>query len=119
MNSIVHFEIPADDIHRAQEFYKSVFGWEINKIPLQEMEYYSVVTTEMGDNHRPKNPGAINGGMMKRSYPRESPCLVINVPSIEEYLQKVVKGGGKIVQPVQKIGDMGLYARFSDSEGNA
>ncbi|MDQ1668085.1 MAG: uncharacterized protein QOE40_146, partial [Actinomycetota bacterium] len=27
---VVHFEIPADDLARAQEFYRSAFGWEIN-----------------------------------------------------------------------------------------
>ncbi len=28
MDNVVHFEIPADDLERAQNFYKSVFGWK-------------------------------------------------------------------------------------------
>jgi predicted enzyme related to lactoylglutathione lyase len=29
MNRIVHFEIGADDIKRAVEFYREMFGWRI------------------------------------------------------------------------------------------
>lgn len=28
--AIVHFEIPADDVTRAQKFYKQAFGWKIS-----------------------------------------------------------------------------------------
>jgi predicted enzyme related to lactoylglutathione lyase len=31
MPTINHFEIPADDIDRAQRFYKDVFGWIMQK----------------------------------------------------------------------------------------
>lgn len=28
---IVHFELPADDVERAQKFYKDIFGWDFHK----------------------------------------------------------------------------------------
>jgi uncharacterized protein len=31
MPTINHFEIPADDINRAQKFYKDIFGWSMRK----------------------------------------------------------------------------------------
>ena len=31
MNKIVHFDIPAVDLDRAQRFYEDTFGWEIEK----------------------------------------------------------------------------------------
>lgn len=31
MTTIVHFEIPADDIDRARKFYSELFGWKIEK----------------------------------------------------------------------------------------
>jgi len=31
--SIVWFEIPADDIERAQKFYGALFGWKFAKLP--------------------------------------------------------------------------------------
>lgn len=33
MDKVVHFEIPADDMDRAQKFYKTVFGWHIVAMP--------------------------------------------------------------------------------------
>ncbi len=38
-HTIVHFEIPADDLDRATKFYREVFGWEISKMP-GPFEYY-------------------------------------------------------------------------------
>ncbi len=29
-NSIVHFEIPADDLKRAKKFYEKALGWKIS-----------------------------------------------------------------------------------------
>ena len=31
VDRVVHFEIPADDVSRATEFYGSVFGWELQE----------------------------------------------------------------------------------------
>jgi len=28
MDKVVHFEIPVEELERAQKFYKSVFGWK-------------------------------------------------------------------------------------------
>ncbi len=36
MSSIVHFEIPADDIQRAKAFYANLFGWKIESVPSME-----------------------------------------------------------------------------------
>ena len=46
MPSIVHFEIPADDIERAKKFYSNLFGWKIEGMPGMEpgMEYLMIDT---------------------------------------------------------------------------
>ena len=31
MPTIVHFEIPSDDIERSKKFYNELFGWKIEK----------------------------------------------------------------------------------------
>ena len=31
MPTLVHFELPADDIERAKKFYTNLFGWKIEK----------------------------------------------------------------------------------------
>jgi uncharacterized protein len=41
--SIVWFEIPADDLQRATEFYGNLFGWKINPFPGAE-DYWHIDT---------------------------------------------------------------------------
>ncbi len=33
MPTIVHFEIPADDVDRAKKFYSDLFGWKMERWP--------------------------------------------------------------------------------------
>lgn len=119
MDKVVHFEIPADDMERAKHFYGSIFGWEITDMPMPGgMKYMSVVTAPVGPNRRPVEAGAINGGMIQRSEAMRAPILAINVPSIDESMQKVAAAGGKIVVPKMEMGGMGYYAYAADTEGN-
>jgi predicted enzyme related to lactoylglutathione lyase len=117
MDKIVHFEIPADDVDRAKEFYGSIFEWELQDYP--EMQYTIVMTVPVDDKQMPTQPGAINGGMMKRSNTTpSSPVLTIEVQSIDEALKKVEAGGGETVTPRTPIPGMGAFAYFKDTEGN-
>jgi hypothetical protein len=116
MDSVVHFEIPADNPKRAQKFYSTVFGWEINSMP--DMGYALLGTTEVDKNQMPTKPGAINGGMLKRQAPVKSVVITINVASIDDAAKKIVKQGGKVVRKKSKVGDMGYAAYFKDTEGN-
>jgi predicted enzyme related to lactoylglutathione lyase len=116
MGKVVHFEIPADDLSRAKKFYGSVFGWKMNEVP--QMEYVMLGTTESDENGMPRQPGAINGGMLKRQDPVRHPVVTIDVESIDDALAKVKKNGGQVVREKLPVGDMGFTAYFSDSEGN-
>ena len=42
----------------------------------------------------------------------------IDVSSVDDYIKKMVKAGGKAVMPKMKVMDMGLYARVTDTENN-
>jgi predicted enzyme related to lactoylglutathione lyase len=117
MDSVVHFEIPADDPTRASKFYTDAFGWNIMKYE-GPMAYWMLGTTESDKNGTPKNPGSINGGMGKREGPLKSIVVTIMVDDIEKALTKVEKAGGKTVEKKQAVGDMGFAAYFKDSEGN-
>jgi uncharacterized protein len=116
MDRVVHFEIPADNLTRAKKFYNTVFGWNMNEMP--EMEYVMVGTTESNENGMPKEPGAINGGMLERQDPVKSTVVTINVKNIDQAAAMIEKNGGKIVRPKMPVGDMGFAAYFKDSEGN-
>ncbi|HXZ97985.1 MAG TPA: VOC family protein [Candidatus Acidoferrum sp.] len=116
MGKVVHFEIPADDLLRAKKFYSTVFGWSMNEMP--EMEYVMVGTTESNENGMPREPGAINGGMLKRQDPVRNPVVTIDVESIDDTLASVEKNGGRVAREKLAVGDMGFTAYFRDSEGN-
>lgn len=118
MNKVVHFEIPFDNEERAKKFYQDAFGWQIVSVP--EMNYTMVTTVETDQQTMmPKTPGAINGGLMKRdSSSAKNPVLVIDVQNIDDHLAKIKNAGGKVVMPKTEVGDMGVYARVADTEGN-
>ncbi len=114
-DSVVHFEIPADDLERAHTFYRDTFGWDIQHMP--EMQYSMLTTTESGDRG-PVNPGAINGGMFKRDHEMKAPTVVIGVDDIDKALEKVSSAGGSTVRDKMQVGDMGWAGYFKDTEGN-
>lgn len=119
MNRVVWFEIPFDESERAQKFYKDIFGWHITSFT--DLNYYAAITTDDTNPQtmEPKQPGSINGGLMKRDDDTgKHPMILIEVPSIDEYLKKVEQNDGKTVLPKVIIGDIGLYARIEDTEGN-
>jgi hypothetical protein len=113
---VVHFEIPADDIERAQAFYREAFGWRVNPVP--DMNYTLVSTTETNEDGSPKEPGAINGGMMTRGGAFTAPVITIEADDIDDALLTVEKLGGTVAMPKMTVGDMGYSAYFTDTEGN-
>lgn len=124
-NPIVHFEIPADDVERAMDFYRTTFGWEFNKFDMPATgstggdAYYGVITTELDENKMAKTPGAINGGLMKRKYPGQPFMNYISVDSIDDKLAEIKANGGAVVLPKTEIAPgMGWIAAFKDPEGN-
>jgi len=119
MDKVVHFEIPADDVARAKEFYASIFDWDLTDNDMGGgMIYTSIRTVATDEKQMPKEPGVINGGMMKRSPDTPSPVITIQVDAIDEALKKIDAGGGTTVQPRTEIPNMGAFAYFKDSEGN-
>jgi uncharacterized protein len=115
---VVHFEIPSDDLERAREFYHRTFGWKMRS--MRGLVYTLARTTESRDDGRPKQPGAINGGLLLRQPPVQAPTVTIRVDDIDRTARKIVKNGGTMVEPKSPIGDgtIGFAAYFRDSEGN-
>jgi predicted enzyme related to lactoylglutathione lyase len=70
------------------------------------------------EQQRPKEPGAINGGLFQRPKEAPNPTIYVGVASIDAALDKVKKAGGAVVTPKTPIPGMGAYARVKDTEGN-
>ncbi len=119
MRKVVHFEIPAEDLNRAKDFYGSVFGWQLNTMPMGEGEYTVVMTTPVDQQtQQPTEPGAINGGMMQRNQQVPAPVITVDVDAIDDALKEIETRGGATVVPRTAIPGMGAYAYFKDPEGN-
>lgn len=117
MDTVVHFEIPADDLEQAKRFYGEVFGWQSQDFA--PGEYAMAVTTPTGEDMRPTEPGGINGALMKRTEPDDThPVIVLGVDSIDERLAQVERAGGAVVRPKAPVEEMGWYAYFRDPAGN-
>ena len=86
--SIVWFEIPADDIKRAQQFYGSLFGWKFNKLPAAIADYWHIDTG--GKDASP------DGGMMPRMHPQQPITNYVSVQSVSKAVTKVEKLGGTV-----------------------
>ena len=124
MPTIVHFEIPADDVERAKRFYNDLFRWKIEKWPGTDgggnnspsnMEYWMISTTDDKGNK-----ASIGGGLMKRQDPQQQQITnFIDVKSVDEYSSKIERLGGKVVVPKMAVPNMGYFAVCRDTENNS
>lgn len=119
MKKVVHFEIPVDDMERAKKFY-SIFEWHLQAWPMPDgSTYVGARSVEVDEKtYIPKEPGAINGGLVMRSAQINTPNICVNVPSIDEYVKKAENAGGKLVREKVRMEDSGYFAYVADSEGN-
>jgi predicted enzyme related to lactoylglutathione lyase len=115
-HTIVHFEIPADDVEKMKKFYSDLFGWKIERFP-GPTDYWSVQTVPVDEKGMVVRPG-VNGGMMKKQMPEQKPVNYISVESVDEYSKKVISLGGQIIVPKMEIPGMDWWAMALDPEGN-
>ena len=116
MPTIVHFDIPADDIERAKKFYSDLFGWKIEKWSESgtgDMEYWMVTTIDDKGNK------GIDGEIMKRQNLQHQITNSIDVNSVDEYSSKIQQLGGKVVYPKMASQKTGYFAGCLNTEGNS
>ncbi len=114
-HTIVHFEIPAEDLDKLQKFYNQLFRWKIEKV--EGMDYWMVYTVPVDKDGIPVRQG-VNGGMMKKQNPEHKATNYISVESVDEYTKKIEELGGKIIVPKTEIPNIGWWAMALDPEGN-
>jgi predicted enzyme related to lactoylglutathione lyase len=108
--SLVYFEVTADDLERAVQFYRDVFGWTISAGDSDD-EYYEV---ETGTEEEPGVPG----GVVPRLDSYESTINTYDVESIEESARKIAQAGGEVLAPKISIPGLGFLQYCQDPEGN-
>jgi predicted enzyme related to lactoylglutathione lyase len=109
MARVVHFDMNAENVERAIQFYENIFDWKFTKWE-GPMEYWLVMTGPEG------TPG-IDGGLSRREGSDNRVINTVEVDSIDQVLEKIVQAGGKIVEPKGAIPGVGYFARCADTEG--
>jgi predicted enzyme related to lactoylglutathione lyase len=109
MSRVIHFEIPSGDPQKSIEFYRKIFGWEINQ--WGDQQYWLCNT---GDQSEP----GINGAIIKRRSPEHPVVNSIGVKNIQEAITVIEANAGIIVVPVMAIPGVCWVAYFKDPDGN-
>lgn len=103
---ICYVEVPATDIARSAEFYKTVFGWNVR-------------TRKDGSMAFDDGVGEVSGTWVLGRPPARTPGLMvyIMVDSVEDTVKKITAAGAEIVQPIG-VDAPEITARFRDPGGN-
>jgi hypothetical protein len=115
MSKVIHFELGMEDPDRAVRFYQEVFGWKIETWGGPE-PYWLATTGPEGE------PG-INGGMMRNKQMKalgvtKGAVNSISVDSVDATVERIVRAGGRVIQPKGAIPGIGYQAYCEDTEGN-
>ena len=117
-NAISWFEIPVENIGRAQKFYEEIF--DLKLVPM-DMPNFEMRMFPLEDPM-----GGIGGALVKTTpgfyHPSSTDGVLIYLngnPDVQRILDRIEKAGGKILVPKTEIspeyGHMGI---FQDTEGN-
>lgn len=105
MAKMEHFEIPVDDIARAQSFYRTVLGFD-----------YEPWGDEMGMLRQPQGEGVDGDLHLRSTAPHVT--VVFTVDRIEDTVAEAVAHGGEQVGDIQPLGENSRWVYIRDSEGN-
>lgn len=104
---IVHIELSANNLASAAQFYKELFGWQVQSQP--ELNYATW------------DPGEGPGGGFNPTGTNTTPGTVtvyVGTDDIEATLNRIEELGGSTVYPKTEIPNMGWFAMFKDPTGN-
>lgn len=111
MPTIVHFDIPADDVGRARTFYSNLFDWKFHAPP-GFPDFYLIETADQDGQP------SLGGGLGKRGSPDQRIMTFIGVSSLSEFEEKILQLGGQVLVPKMTVPKFGFMAVCIDTEGN-
>ena len=113
MNEPSYFEIQADDVKRAVDFYGKAFGWQFTKVEGLPVEYWRIETQGQ------------RGGLLQRPAPTPPPQSGTNafvcsmqVEDFDAVAARIVGVGGKVALPKFAVPGTCWQGYFVDTEGN-
>ena len=108
-NPITHFEIigGAGDGKKLQDFYANLFG---GKVDANNPMNYGIVEPQEGHG--------TGGGISASQDGKPYVTIYVEVENPQEFLDKAVSLGSKVIMPPTDIPGMVTFAQFQDPEGN-
>ena len=110
VRTVVHFEIPANDVGNLSNFYSQVFGWKFEKVPMPDFDYWLISTGPRGKS--------VAGGMYKKERQEDKPRNFIGVENIDAAIQEFKGAGGREVIGKAEVPGQGWTFIGADPEGN-
>ena len=110
-NPVVHFEIAGPDGPALQQYYRDLFGWNV-EVTGEEMGFYGLAQA---------NEGGIGGGILgtQEGMPPNYVTVYIQVDDLQAALDKISDNGGTSLMPPMEIAPgMGSIAMFTDPADN-
>ena len=109
-NSFMHVELQTRDVDKAKKFYKSIFDWRFEDMPMGNgMSYTGIHVGEGTGGGMWTNPAAPNGPSHWLAY--------VNVENLDATIEKVKSSGGTLIQPKTEVPGMGWYSVITDPTG--
>ena len=114
MNPFGWVEIPVSDLDRAENFYKTHFGFEMSRqpeangytmswFPMTDKAYGAAGTLMLGEGYTPSHQGTV---------------VYFSVEHVAEFLTKTEAAGVTTLMQATDIGEHGWFGWIQDSEGN-
>ncbi len=106
----VHVELHTKDLPKAKQFYKSLFGWELQDMPMPGGGgTYSLIKVGEGTG----------GGMMSCPDPNEPSnwLAYVGVDNVREMTRHAQELGATVLQDVMEVGNYGTMSVLRDPTG--
>ncbi|WP_048438078.1 VOC family protein [Caenimonas sp. SL110] len=110
-NPFVHVELSSNDLPAAKSFYASLFDWKLEEMPMGPGMTYTTIDVGQGTG----------GGMMTNPVPGTPSFWLayVEVADIHAATKKAETLGGKVMQPVTPVAEMGWFSVIVDPSGAA
>lgn len=111
MGEFVWNELATTNVQKAKDFYGQVFGWEFVDKNADDMTY-----TVIKKNNKEFGGIWAIPTAQQNQIPTHWLAYIL-VENVEKSLEKAIQNGATLIKPVQKVGEMGLFAIIKDPEG--
>lgn len=111
MSDKVYFEIQADDVSRAANFYKTIFGWDIKKDERIPIEYWRINISYGAILQRPAKT-------LPQGHGTNAFVCSFEVKNFDEMSNTILRLGGIVALPKFAVPGVCWQGYFQDTEGN-